>query len=113
SPGITPFSTVQKDLYDTIKINDGGVLLSLPVRSKNSLVPFVYSLVSNDSASVDSATRVQIVPGFSGATSAGLSRSNHTAFLSRATVLCPDNTTQTIQSTGFLFIVGFVTVDLY
>jgi RHS repeat-associated protein len=113
APGIPPFSTVQRDLYDTIKINDGGVLITLPVRTKNSLVPFVYLLVSNDEASADSVNRVQIVPGFTGATSLGLSPTDYTAFLSRATVLCPDNTTQTIQSTGFLFVDGFGTEHVY
>src|ERR1700740_1694280 len=73
TPGIPPFSVLDRGLYDTVKINDGGILLSLPVRNKAAVIPFNYSLIANINVTADSVNRAWINPVFYGQTSAGLS----------------------------------------
>jgi RHS repeat-associated protein len=46
--GLPPFSTIHASLYDDVKINDGAILLNLPMWSKPGLIPFSYSLVLNN-----------------------------------------------------------------
>lgn len=110
TPGFPPFATLQSSPYETIKINDGSVLLSLPVRTKAGLIPFSYSLVSNLVASVNSLNQVQIIQTFGPQTSVGLSPSDFIGGQSSSSVLCPDGIHNTIETKGYVFVDGFGTV---
>src|SRR3982751_3311653 len=46
--GLPSFSSVQSDSFDTVKITDGSILLTLPVRSKSGLVQFNHELTLNN-----------------------------------------------------------------
>lgn len=50
--GLPPFATINSGLYDAVKINDGAILLTLPVRSKAGLIPFDYSLTLNSTVGI-------------------------------------------------------------
>jgi RHS repeat-associated protein len=102
STGILPFSTLQHAIYDDVKINDGTILLRLPVRNKPGLVPFSYSLVSNiavgtfnGSISVQQAWRPQ--------NSAGLSNSQNVYPKTSIPRKCP-NGDQTMLNTNWVFV---------
>jgi|ERR1035441_1788057 hypothetical protein len=113
TPGLPPFSTLDHGLYDTVKVNDGGILLSLPVRSKATLIPFQYSLISNINVTADFANRAWINPVFYGQTSAGVSPTISVGVLSANQTLCPDGKTKTIQYSGYYFMDGWGTEHMY
>lgn len=113
APGLPPFSALDRGLYDTVKLNDGGILLTLPVRSKATLIPFSYSLVSNINVGTDSSGHMQITPGFNAQTSAGLSPVNQVGISNSNQELCPDGITKTMQHSGYFFIDGFGTEHVY
>ncbi len=58
--GLPPFSTIHSGIVDDVKINDGAVLLRLPVWSKPGLIPFSYSLIFNDNVGVNALLDAQI-----------------------------------------------------
>jgi hypothetical protein len=76
--GLPPFATINSGLYDAVKINDGAILLTLPVRSKAGLIPFDYSLTLNSTVGISDTyvlintlqwsprTSVNFGPGVSG-----------------------------------------------
>ena len=113
TPGLPPFSTLDHGLYDTVKVNDGGILLSLPVRSKTAVIPSNYSLIANINVTADSVNRAWINPVFTAQTSAGLSPTNFVGVLSANQTLCPDGKTRTIQYSGYYFMDGFGTEHVY
>jgi RHS repeat-associated protein len=71
--GLPPFSTIHDSIFDDVKINDGAVLLHLPVWNKPGIIPFSYSLVFNNTVGINSALRVQ-TGAWSPQTSVGLTR---------------------------------------
>ncbi len=99
--GLPPFSTIQSGLYDSVKINDGSILLTLPIRSKAGLIPFSYSLnsniyvsaLSNGYASVSS--NGQGLAAWTPQTSIGLSPYTLVAGVGSPATLCPDGKTYT------------------
>jgi hypothetical protein len=76
--GLIPFATINSSLYDAVKVNDGAILLTLPVRSKAGLIPFDYSLTLNSTVGISGVyvlintlqwsprTSVNFGPGVSG-----------------------------------------------
>jgi hypothetical protein len=52
TPGLPPFSSTYNGLYDDVKLNDGSILVRLPLRAKGGLIPFSAFLESNIGASV-------------------------------------------------------------
>ena len=71
--GLPPFSTIHDSLYDDVKVNDGSILLKLPIRTKAGVIPFSYSLVSNVAIGINSGGGLQVSPQWAPNTTAGLS----------------------------------------
>jgi RHS repeat-associated protein len=98
--GLPPFSTVHEGTYDSVKINDGAVMISLPVWTKPGLIPFSYSLVFNNAVGQNSAFNVSIPTVWSPQTSAGLTPGlQFTATIQN--VPCPNPQNRTNKETGF------------
>ena len=105
--GLPPFSTIQTSVYDNVKINDGAVLLTLPVRSKAGVIPFSYSLNSNidvQTASPSGYANVSLntagLSAWTPQTSVGFSPYVFVAGV--ATVAkCPDGTTPTVRYSSY------------
>jgi RHS repeat-associated protein len=107
--GLPPFSTIQGGLYDDVKINDGSILLTLPMRSKAGLIPFSASLVLNNVVGIEPVfpNLVSIQPQFTLQTSVGFSPSVTGSFTTmRGPVDCPNGGTATIIS-GYQITDGF------
>jgi hypothetical protein len=107
--GLPPFSTIQGSLYDTVKINDGAVMLTLPVRNKAGLIPFSYSLVLNDGIGV-LAGYPYIQTNWNPQTSVGFSPAFGAGFSTAKQVNCPDGKTKTLEYSNAQVTDGYGTV---
>jgi len=105
--GLPPFSTTQGGLYDDVKINDGAILLKLPVRSKAGLIPFSYSLVSNNVIGTAGTNGVDlsIVPQWTPQTSADFSPAFHAGFTVLQNIQCNGGTTTKL--TNYQIVDGY------
>src|ERR1700722_6894265 len=101
--GLPPFSTIHDTLYDDVKVNDGSILLKLPIRTKAGIIPFSYSLVSNIAIGTSTA---QLIPTWTHMTSVGLSRGIKTDWINYRDTYCADGTTKTTQMWDYEFTDG-------
>ena len=53
-----PFSTFQGSGVDSLNLATDNILINIPVRSKNEIIPFSFSLVGNSSARVPNAPQL-------------------------------------------------------
>src|SRR5437870_3102172 len=68
--GLPSFSAIQSGVYDNVKMADGGVLLTLPVRSKAGLIQFRSALTLNNGVGL--CCSVTVDPSWVGVASGGL-----------------------------------------
>jgi hypothetical protein len=105
--GLPPFATVQSGIYDSVKINDGAILLNLPIRTKPGLIPFSYSLNSNIFVQTSSPSGYALMSWNASGLSAwepqtSIGFSPH-VYIGRTGSVgkCPDNKTNTIRYSGY------------
>lgn len=104
--GIPPFASIQHDLFDTVKLSTGTVLLNLPVRSKGG---FKYSLASNIAATIR-YDGFLMIPNWSVSVAGGPSPDTLALYTTDTTVNCPGTKNQTDKLTGWYFINGMGTM---
>src|SRR2546426_9173366 len=109
--GLPPFSAIHAGVYDNVKIADGGVLLTLPVRSKAGLIPFRSALSLNNSVGL--CCSVILDPSWAGVVSSGIIdspsnvvgsvRRNSAVAATSVQVDCPDHTLTTKRTNWSFF----------
>jgi RHS repeat-associated protein len=108
--GFPPFYSIQGGVNDSVKINDGAISLSLPVRSKAGVIPISYSLHANTAINgTGSGGAWPINPGWSANVTSGyfygMTFENQTSRFLK----CPDGS-DTTQLSRFVITDAFGTV---
>jgi len=113
TPGVPPFSTQHRGLYDSVDLANGNVVVTIPVRSKAGLIPFDYSLVVNNSVSemsLQQSSYAVIYPDWVSRLSVDFGLSTTASPQVVQPGKCPNGRTGTTRLSGYVYIDSLGTI---